>query len=196
MATQYISADVVVPVLRALRELGADVSKFRPTTTGLGGSEVDELMDEAAEQLGPAVGLRVAAEIPLGALGPVDSALSTSSSVREGLHRLSRYYGVATGRVELTVFESPNTGLELKRNPAVRHNAASLEAEKGQLAVCMAVVDRSGQTLAVSRDHRAGVHTIRASYKKAYTANSQKRETAVIAEGIKDGTIPRHPISG
>ena len=52
------------------------------------------------------------------------------------------------------------------------------------------VVDASGQTLAVLRDHRAGVHTIRASYKKAYTANSQKRETAVIAQGIKDGTIP------
>lgn len=69
-------------------------------------------------------------------------------------------------------------------------HAAALEAEKGQLAVCITVVDRSGQTLAVLRDHRAGVHTIRASYKKAYTANSQKRDTAVIAEGIKDGTIP------
>lgn len=68
--------------------------------------------------------------------------------------------------------------------------AASKEAKKSQLAVSITVVDRSGQTLAVLRDHRAGVHTLRASYKKAYTANSQKRETAEIAKGIKDGSIP------
>ena len=67
---------------------------------------------------------------------------------------------------------------------------ASLEAQKDKLAVSITVVDRSGQTLAVLRDHRAGVHTLRASYKKAYTANSQKRETAVIAKGLADGTIP------
>lgn len=68
--------------------------------------------------------------------------------------------------------------------------AAALEAKKNQWMVSITVVDASGQTLAVLRDHRAGVHTIRASYKKAYTANSQKRETAVIAKGIADGTIP------
>lgn len=69
-------------------------------------------------------------------------------------------------------------------------NAASMEAKKNNYAVTITVVDRSGQTLAVLRDHMAGVHTLRASYKKAYTANSQKRETAVIARGIQDGTIP------
>lgn len=69
-------------------------------------------------------------------------------------------------------------------------NSAFVEAKKDQLAVCITVVDRSGQTLAVLRDHRAGVHTLRASYKKAYTAASQKRETAVIAKGIEEGTIP------
>ncbi|RFP63463.1 heme-binding protein [Hymenobacter lapidiphilus] len=68
--------------------------------------------------------------------------------------------------------------------------AARAEAKKGGHAVSITVVDRSGQTLAVLRDHQAGVHTLRASYKKAYTANSQKRETAVIARGIKDGSIP------
>ena len=67
---------------------------------------------------------------------------------------------------------------------------AALEAKKDKLAVCITVVDRSGQTLAVLRNEQAGVHTISASYKKAYTANSQKRETAVIAQGIKDGSIP------
>ena len=69
--------------------------------------------------------------------------------------------------------------------------AASNEAKKNKHAVTITVVDRSGQTLAVLRDHMAGVHTLRASYKKAYTANSQKRETAEIAKGIKDGTIPK-----
>ncbi len=69
-------------------------------------------------------------------------------------------------------------------------NAASKEANRGGFAVTITVVDRSGQTLAVLRDHNAGVHTLRASYKKAYTAVSQKRETAEIAKGIKDGKIP------
>ena len=68
--------------------------------------------------------------------------------------------------------------------------AAFAQAEKDDLFVTITVVDKSGQTLAVQRHHNAGVHTIRASYKKAYTANSQKRETAEIAQGIKDGTIP------
>lgn len=69
-------------------------------------------------------------------------------------------------------------------------NAAVLEAKKDQLMMSVTVVDASGQTLAVLRNHRAGVHTVRASYKKAYTANSQKRETADIAKGVADGTIP------
>lgn len=64
------------------------------------------------------------------------------------------------------------------------------QATKDGLHVTVTVVDRSGQTLAVLRDHHAGVHTLRASYKKAYTANSQKRETAELAKGVKEGTIP------
>ena len=68
--------------------------------------------------------------------------------------------------------------------------AAFTEANKNGLFVTITVVDQSGQTLAVLRHHHAGVHTIRASYKKAFTACSQKRETAEIAKGIKDGSIP------
>ena len=68
--------------------------------------------------------------------------------------------------------------------------AAAEQAQKDGLYVTITVVDRSGQTLAVSRHHNAGVHTIRASYKKAYTACSQKRETAEIAKGIKEWIIP------
>lgn len=69
--------------------------------------------------------------------------------------------------------------------------AAHAEAEKDGLLVTITVVDRSGQTLAVLRHHDAGVHTLRSSYKKAYTACSQKRETAEIAQGIKDGSISK-----
>ncbi|MDR7673174.1 GlcG/HbpS family heme-binding protein, partial [Riemerella anatipestifer] len=64
------------------------------------------------------------------------------------------------------------------------------EANKSGHRISVTVVDQSGQTLAVLRHHNAGVHTLRASYKKAFTANSQKRETAEIAQGIKNGTIP------
>lgn len=141
MAMQYISADVVIPVLRALRDVGADVTRFTRSAAGVGGADADAIMDAAAEQLGEAVGLRVAAEIPLGALGPVDYALSTSATVREGLHRLSRYYGVATERVEVSVLESPVAGLELVRNPAVRHSRHwiefSLALITGRLRACV-----------------------------------------------------------
>ena len=68
--------------------------------------------------------------------------------------------------------------------------AAFAEAEKDGLAVTITIVDKSGQTLAVLRHQDAGVHTVRASYKKAYTAASQKRATAEIARGIRDGSIP------
>lgn len=52
------------------------------------------------------------------------------------------------------------------------------------------IVDRSGQTLAVLRHHDAGVHTPEASYKKAFTAASQKRRTLDIAHGVREGRIP------
>ena len=64
------------------------------------------------------------------------------------------------------------------------------EVRESGHAVTVTVVDRSGQILAVLRDHHAGVHTLNASYKKAYTAASQKRETVAIARGIRDGSIP------
>lgn len=68
--------------------------------------------------------------------------------------------------------------------------AASAEAQRSGHAVCITIVDRSGQTLAVLRHHDAGVHTIEASYKKAFTAASQKRRTHDIAEGVREGRIP------
>ena len=67
---------------------------------------------------------------------------------------------------------------------------AMQEATKNGQFITVTIVDKSGQILAVQRHHNAGVHTLSASFKKAYTACSQKRETAVIAKGVKDGLIP------
>lgn len=64
------------------------------------------------------------------------------------------------------------------------------EAERSGYFITVTVVDKSGQILSVLRHEDAGVHTLKASYKKAYTAVSQKRATSEIAEGIKNGTIP------
>lgn len=74
------------------------------------------------------------------------------------------------------------------REPVLTGEQAQAMVEVVMHAVT--VVDRSGQILAVLRDHHAGVHTLNASYKKAYTAASQKRETVAIARGIRDGSIP------
>ena len=67
--------------------------------------------------------------------------------------------------------------------------AAFEEAEKNGFKICVTIVDRSGQVLSVLRHQDAGVHTLRASYKKAFTANSQKRETSEILKGVKEGKI-------
>lgn len=71
----------------------------------------------------------------------------------------------------------------------IAQKAFSEAVSKG-LRICVTVVDKSGQSLAVMRHHDAGVHTVRASYKKAFTANSQKKGTDEIALGIKEGRIP------
>ncbi|WP_027327726.1 GlcG/HbpS family heme-binding protein [Helicobacter pametensis] len=68
---------------------------------------------------------------------------------------------------------------------------ASKKAKENGHFVSITIVDRSGVVLGVLRDHRAGVHTLRASYKKAYTANSQKRTTQMIGRGIQEGKIPQ-----
>lgn len=71
----------------------------------------------------------------------------------------------------------------------IAREAFAAAKEKGYF-ITVTVVDRSGQTLSVIRHHNAGVHTLQASYKKAYTACSQKRETGIIRKGIAEGSIP------
>ena len=63
------------------------------------------------------------------------------------------------------------------------------EAKSKNFNVTITIVDKSGQKLGVIRSEDAGVHTLSASYKKAYTAASQKRTTLEIFTGIKEGKI-------
>lgn len=64
------------------------------------------------------------------------------------------------------------------------------EAKSKNFNVTITIVDKSGQKLGVIRSEDAGVHTLSASYKKAYTAASEKRTTLEIFTGIKEGKIP------
>ncbi|WP_294703683.1 heme-binding protein [uncultured Fusobacterium sp.] len=68
--------------------------------------------------------------------------------------------------------------------------AAFNDAKSKNFDVTITIVDKSGQKLGVIRSEDAGVHTLSASYKKAYTAASQKRTTLEISKGIKEGKIP------
>ncbi|XGQ69636.1 heme-binding protein [Campylobacter hepaticus] len=86
---------------------------------------------------------------------------------------------------------------EIVKEPILTHQMvkgilelAQKEARKEGFNVSITIVDKSGQILVVLRDENAGVHTLSASYKKAYTAASQKRETGQILKGVKEGIIP------
>jgi AraC-like DNA-binding protein len=119
MTRLFISADVVRPVHRLLEDLGADLPPLSATDAGIEIGAADAMMIAAAAQLGEAIGVEVAAQVPLGALGPVDYALSTSATVRDGLTRLSRFYGIATERLDLSVIDDPVAGFELTRRAGV-----------------------------------------------------------------------------
>lgn len=53
--------------------------------------------------------------------------------------------------------------------------------------VAIAIVDRAGNTQVMLRDQLAGVHTIEAATKKAWTAASFKVETTTLAKNTKSG---------
>lgn len=69
-------------------------------------------------------------------------------------------------------------------------NNAYEESLRQNKHVSISIVDSSGALLAMIRNNNAGVHTVKASFKKAYTAASQKRPTHTIHKGIKEGSIP------
>ena len=124
------------------------------------------------------------------------------------MKRLLVCTALATSLLSVSAYSSPSQNIQIKQNaftpeayvktiPVLTGDmaqnaitAAALEAQKIKANVSITVVDASGQTRAVLRDHRAGVHTVRASYKKAYTANSMKRETAAVSKAIASGSAP------
>jgi AraC-like DNA-binding protein len=100
-----IASIIVDGVVRALGELGYEA---RPHDGSIiPGTIVDALLEDAARSLGDmAIGLSTAQRIPIGSLGDLDYALVTSTTLREGLDRLVRYYSVVTQRVTLALVES------------------------------------------------------------------------------------------
>lgn len=117
-AQRGISAEVVGPVCAVLESRGFDVARFRARSeTYVPGALADAMLDAAARALGDeALGITLAANLPIVSLGPLDYAMCASSTLREALRRVSRHYAVATQRVKLTLVETPPlAALELER---------------------------------------------------------------------------------
>lgn len=122
-----ISNAVVAPVLRALSELGF----VAPAPSGevVASSAANTLFDAAAAALkSETVGIDVAKRVPIGALGMLDYALCSSPTLRDGLKRTARFYGVVTQRVRLTMLEQgPVATLLFERQPGMSHSRHWIE---------------------------------------------------------------------
>jgi AraC-like DNA-binding protein len=145
-----LSNSVVGPVLRALGEMG-----YAPLPSALAaaaappiveGSAADALIEDAASSLGnAALGIAVAKRIPLGGLGDLDYGLCTSETLRIGLGRTARYYGVVTQRVRLSLVESPQRATLLFERHGVGHSRHWVEFASAM------IVERIRQTLGRQR---------------------------------------------
>jgi AraC-like DNA-binding protein len=141
-----ISTAVVEPVARVLGELGY-VASGLPVEHGIvTGDIADAIFEDAAKKLGDhALGLTVAQRIPIGGLGDLDYALCTSTTLREGLARLVRFYGLATQRVMVTMNEGPPfVELVFARTPPLTHSRHWVEFATAIIAV------RSRETLGIA----------------------------------------------
>lgn len=67
---------------------------------------------------------------------------------------------------------------------------ALAECRKRGYSVAVAVVDRGGNIQALLRDRLAGPHTVETATRKAWTANSFRQSTAVLAGLLKEERIP------
>jgi AraC-like DNA-binding protein len=103
-----VSEEIVSTIRRALTELGFDAGQVNTAPVGLvvPGSAADELFDRAAAYLlDEALALSLTSRIPIGSLGALDYGLCTSSTVREALRLVVRYYGVVSQRARLDFIE-------------------------------------------------------------------------------------------
>ncbi|MET0123745.1 MAG: heme-binding protein [Candidatus Thiodiazotropha sp. 6PLUC9] len=64
------------------------------------------------------------------------------------------------------------------------------ECRKRGYSVAVAVVDRGGNLTAFLRDRFAGPHTTQTAIQKAWTANSFRQSTSVVAALLEEGRIP------
>jgi uncharacterized protein GlcG (DUF336 family) len=93
------------------------------------------------------------------------------------------------------VFAAPLSAQKLLTTQTTLTPAAALQATQAALARCqkdgytvaVAVVDRSGQPLALLRDNLAGAHTSQTAIGKAATAVSFRTDTTELAETTQAG---------
>jgi AraC-like DNA-binding protein len=141
-ASEGISADIVTPVRLVLERLGVDVAQLAqsiPAETGafVPGATADTLLDRASEFLADeALGITLAEQIPIGSLGILDYALSTSSCLGDALQRVASHYALATERVRMQIVQEPGSArLTLERKPGLSHSRHWIEFSLGVVAV-------------------------------------------------------------
>jgi uncharacterized protein GlcG (DUF336 family) len=86
-----------------------------------------------------------------------------------------------------SLYTSRSLSLELAYRAA---DGAIKECRKRGYSVAVAVVDRGGNLTTLLRDRFAGPHTIQTATQKAWTANSFRQSTALLADLLKAGRIP------
>jgi uncharacterized protein GlcG (DUF336 family) len=86
-----------------------------------------------------------------------------------------------------SLYTSRSLSLELASKAA---DGAIKACRKKGYSVAVAVVDRGGNVTVLLRDRFAGPHTIETAIRKAWTANSFRQSTSVLAGLLKEGRIP------
>jgi uncharacterized protein GlcG (DUF336 family) len=86
-----------------------------------------------------------------------------------------------------SLYTSRSLSLELASKAV---DGAIKACRKQGYSVAVAVVDRGGNVTALLRDRFAGPHTIETAIRKAWTANSFRQSTSVLAGLLKEGRIP------
>jgi AraC-like DNA-binding protein len=162
-ASAGISAEIVTPVRLVLERLGVNVAELAqpvPDSAGsfVAGSAADALLDRASETLkDEALGITLAEQIPIGALGILDYALSTSSSLGDAMQRVASHYALATDRVRMQVVQdAEGARVSLDRRPGLDHSRHWIEFSLAVIAMrCRQAV---GEALTFD-----GVHFVHAS---------------------------------
>ena len=142
MNDRGIATWVVTAVAGALEELGVTVPASQHATF-VPGSQADAILDAAARKLGDdALALSLARRLPIGSLGLIDYGLCSSQTLREGVRRVARHYGVVSGRVRLAFVEQTQTSrVILTREPGTAYSRHWIEfsfailAERARQAV-------------------------------------------------------------